>query len=176
MSRTAPRALALASLAAFLAASGRTTAGPRTTVDRDGYETTTYYACDWKQDGHWLKPGVPNSPILPVTRTNPVGSIVGVIPFMLDIVASPIAYLTARTCWETGASERRYVGTPEVQRRQKLAQEKAERDAQAARVAADAANTVAARQAAADAEQFVRAYPALNDSPNASAVRLYDYV
>lgn len=193
MGRTAPRALALASLAALLAASGCTVAGPRSVVDRDGYETTTYYACDWKQDGHWLKPGVPNSPILPVTRTNPVGSIVGVIPFMLDIVASPIAYLTDRNCWETGASERRYVGTPEVQRQQKLAQEKADREAQAAREAQERANTVEARKAAAEAaaaqakrdaeaaaakaeaEQFARAYPAPSDSPKAAPVRPDDY-
>jgi len=191
VSRPAPRALALIPL--LLAAGGCTLAGPRTAVDQDGYQQTTYYECDWKQDGRWLHPGVPNSPILPATRVNPLGFVVGVVPFMFDVAFSPIAFSFDRNCWVTGQSDRVYVGTPEVQRQQKLAQEKADREAQAAREAEERANTVAARKAAAEAaaaqakadeeaaaakaeaDQFARAYPALNDSPKAAPVRPDDY-
>src|SRR6185312_2040345 len=144
VSRPAPRALALIPL--LLAAGGCTLAGPRTAVDQDGYQQTTYYECDWKQDGRWLHPGVPNSPILPATRVNPLGFVVGVVPFMFDVAFSPIAFSFDRNCWVTGQSDRVYVGTPEVQRQQKLAQEKADREAQAAREAEERANTVAARK------------------------------
>jgi hypothetical protein len=187
MNPLASRFFSLTLAAAVLAATGCTVAGPRTARDADGWETTTYYDCDWKSDGNWLRAGrVPNSPLIPLTRSNPVGSIVGVLPFMMDIAFSPIAYLTDRNCWATSAPERRYVGTPESQRQARLAQEKRERDeqaaAKAAALASERANSAAQKKAdaeaaaaRAEAEKIAAMYTPVNESPRSSPARPDDF-
>ena len=180
---SAPRALAVAAVAALMAASGCSIAGPRTSIDADGWEKTTTYACDWKNDSTMLIPGMaPNSPFMPFTRSH--WARLGIIaPFFMpaDLILSPLIYMGDRDCTVTNTN-RRYVGTPETRRRDKLAQERSERDARAAREAAARANTAAQRKldadaaaARAEAEQFARSYPPLNNSPRTVAARPDDY-
>lgn len=187
--RLAPASRALVLLAAAataLAATGCTVAGPRTQMDADGWETTTTYDCNWKSNGNYLRAGVaPNSPIVPFTRTLPE-SVILVLPTMMDVAFSPIAYFFDRDCWVTGGPERRYVGTPESQRRDRLAQEQRDREQQAAAKAAEEAaaraNSAAQKKAdaeaaaaRAEAEKIAAMYAPLSDSPRSSPVRPDDF-
>ncbi len=185
MSRaSSARALALAFASGLLAAAGCTISGPQTSLDHDGWKTTTTYQCDWKNDSAFLQPGrVPNSPFMPWTRENWASvNLIGVMLAMpVDLVASPIAFLADRNCWVTG-TDRNYVGTPESQRQAKLAQEKRERDAQAAAQAAERADSAAQRKrdadaaaAQAEAAKIAALYPPLNESPRPAAERPDDY-
>jgi hypothetical protein len=189
------RILALTAVAALLAATGCTVAGPRTARDADGWETTTTYECDWKNDSAFLHPGsVPNSPIMPWTRAYWAKTgLIGVLFAMpVDLVASPIAFLADRNCWVTGTN-RNYVGTPESvararreqeenARKERLAQEESARrntdaqkklDAEAAIKRAEADKVAAAKRE--EDAKIAAMYPPLNESPRPAAARPDDF-
>jgi hypothetical protein len=144
-----------------------TTAGPRTRVDANGWATTKTYSCDWKHRSNYLvRNQVPNSPVLPYTRTYPPSALYGV-PLVLDLVFSPIAYFFDRQCWVTD-TQTSFVGTPASRRKEREEQAKAE-SAAAREKAADEA------KAAAEAARIAAQYPPLADSPRTVASRPDDF-
>lgn len=183
MSRCRPLAV---SLCAAFTLSACTTVGPHRKVSSDGWEESTTYSCDWKPDSNFLWPGrVPNSPILPKTRSNPIGAMVLVVPVMLDLVVSPLAYYFDRDCREVSSS-RRYVGTPEQHRRERLAQQERERkeaeeNSAAARQRRAAEELARQERAAAESKrqaeqrELEALFPPLDESPRKEAVRPDDY-
>jgi len=178
------RGLTALACAALLGAAGCTTGGTRTTRDGDGWETATTYKCDWKRDGNFLKPGhAPNSPVLPYTRGYwaDTGFLFVLLAMPVDLVFSPIAYLTARDC-RVEDTDRRYVGTPaENKRKEREEAEQASRDREARERQASldqAAERTRAAEAAkqrAEAEKIAALYPPLNESPRPAALRPDDY-
>jgi hypothetical protein len=176
-------------LAVALAATGCTTAGPHARSDGDGWETVETWQCDWKQNSTYLHPDcVPNSPIIPFTRGEPYCTggaapikILLVVPFMLDIAFSPIAYFFDRNCWTVG-TERNYVGTPESRHREaeaaRLAREEAARrdsaQAKEERRRAEAAAQEDRRRTEA-AAQLERDFPALAAPATRTASRPDDF-
>lgn len=157
------RGLAALACAALLGAAGCTTGGTRTTRDGDGWETATTYKCDWKRDGNFLKPGrAPNSPLMPYTRGYwaDTGFFFVLLAMPVDLLVSPIAYLTARDC-RVEDTQRRYVAAPAENKR------KEREDSERARLDREAREAESAKLAA--------LFPPLNESPRPAAVRPDDY-